>query len=379
MQKKIEVLGSLGIFEVSDYIYQKENYNSFIYPSVYKNKIVKLFKILLSNNCKFNCLYCANRKDRDCPRYSFSPEELSKIFYNMWSKNIVDGLFLSSGIDKDVNETEEKMIEVAKILRKKYGYYGYIHLKILPGVDEFLIKKASLYSDRLSLNMETISPEKIKKISNEKDFFKNLLNTLKKLSQINLERPLKNGISTQIIVGSIDEIDRDILNFAFYLYKNYKISRMYYSGFIPVKNTPFENKEPCSLKRQVRLYQADILIRRYNFLPSEIPFDSKGNLFLNKDPKLIWAEKNPDFFPIEINKADFYNLIRVPGIGIKSAKKIIEIRKENKINSPEILKKIGVRLKKAIPYILINGKKIKKDEFIKEKEKIYPEIFDEVI
>ncbi len=377
MQEKLKVLGDLGIFEASDYIYQKERYSAFIYPSVYKGKIVKLFKVLLSNNCKFNCLYCANRKDRDCPRYSFSPFELAEIFYNMWKKNAVNGLFLSSGIDKDVNETQEKMIEVVKILRKKYEYPGYIHLKILPGIDDYLIKKAKTYSDRLSLNMETVSSTHIKKISKEKDFFKNLLSTLKKLSSLNLESPLKNGISTQIIVGSADEKDKEILNFSYYLYKNYKITKTYYSGFIPVLNTPFENKKPCSLERQTRLYQADILLRKYKFSPYEIPFDKEGNLYLNKDPKYIWAKKNKEFFPVEINNCDFYQLIRVPGIGMTSAKKILEIRKEGKIKSEEILRKLGVRIKKASQYILIDGKKIK--TYGEEKEEIYPTLFDEVI
>lgn len=359
MQRKLKILGELGVFEVSDYIYQKERFSSFIYPSICNGKIVKLFKVLLTNKCKFNCLYCANRRDRDCPRYSFTPKELADIFYNMWKKNIVDGLFLSSGIDEDQNETENKMIEVVEILRKKYEYKGYIHLKILPGVDEYLIKRASLFSDRLSLNMESVAPFYLKRISKEKDFFKNLLNTLKKLSEINRENPLKSGISTQIIVGASDERDKEILNFVYYLYKNYGITKTYFSAFIPVVNTPFENRNKCSFKRQAFLYKADILLRKYGFLPSDIPFDENGNLYLEKDPKYLWAEKNNSLFPVEINKGDFYQLIRVPGIGIISAKKIIEIRKYCKINSPEILKKIGVRLNKALPFILLNGKKIK--------------------
>jgi predicted DNA-binding helix-hairpin-helix protein len=378
MQEKLNFLGELGIFEVSDYIYQKEKFTSFIYPSVYKNRIVKLFKVLLSNNCKFNCLYCANRRDRDCPRYSFNVKELAEIFYSMWKKRLVNGLFLSSAIEKDNNETQEKMIDLVEILRKKYNYNGYIHLKILPGVDEYLIKRGKNYADRLSLNMESVNSEYIRKIAKEKDFSKNLLLTLKKISELNKENPLKNGITTQIIVGSSEEKDKEILSFSLYLYKNFNLSRVYYSGFIPVPKTPFEYKKPCSLKRQIRLYQADILIRKYKFLPSELPFDRNGNLYLNKEPKIIWAEKNKNFFPIEINKANFYQLIRIPGIGIKSAKKILEIRKDGKIKSENILKKIGVKLKKAMPYILIDGKKIKEEKEEKESE-VYYTIFDEII
>lgn len=378
MQEKLKFLGNLGIFEVSDYLYQKERFTSFIYPSVCGNKIIKLFKVLLTNNCKFNCLYCANRRDRDCPRYSFQVNELAETFYSMWKKGIVSGLFLSSGIDKDNNETQEKMIEVVKILRKKYKYTDYIHLKILPGVDEYLIKRANFYADRLSLNMEAVNSEYIKRISKEKDFSKNLLSTLKKLSDLNKEIPLKNGITTQIIVGSSEEKDKEILSFSYYLYKNYNLSRIYYSGFIPVFKTPLENKKPCSLKRQVRLYQADILLRKYKFLPTEIPFDKDGNLYLNKDPKTIWAKKNKNLFPVEINKADFYQLIRIPGIGFKSAQKILEIRKEGKIKSEDILRKIGVKIKKSLPYILINGKRIEKKEK-EEGSEVYYTLFDELI
>ncbi|MCM8810014.1 MAG: radical SAM protein [Candidatus Omnitrophica bacterium] len=378
MQKKLKYLGELGIFEVSDYPYQKEKYTSFIYPSVCGDRIVKLFKVLLTNNCIFNCFYCANRKDRDCPRYSFDVYELAEIFYSMWQKKIVNGLFLSSGIDIDNNQTQDKMIDVIKILRKKYNYNDYIHLKILPGVDEYLIKKAKIYADRLSLNLESVNSLYLKRISKEKNFSKNLLNTLKKLSDLNKEKPLKNGITTQVIVGCSEENDREIISFSYYLYKNYDISRVYYSGFIPVLKTPFENKSPCSFKRQIRLYQADILIRKYKFLPSEIPFDKKGNLYLNKDPKSLWAEKNKEFFPLEINKAEFYQLLKIPGIGIKSAQKILKIRKEGKINSEDILKKIGVRIERVQPYILIDGKKIEKQKEKKEN-KVYYTIFDEVV
>ncbi|MFN4226978.1 MAG: radical SAM protein [Candidatus Ratteibacteria bacterium] len=379
MQEKLKYLGNLGVFEASDYLFQKERYTSFIYPSVCGNRIVKLFKVLLTNNCKFNCLYCANRRDRDCPRYSFDVYELAEIFYSMWKKKIVSGLFLSSGIDKDNNQTQEKMIDVIKVLREKYNYNDYIHLKILPGVDEYLIKKSAIYADRLSLNLEAINSVYLKRISKEKNFSENLLNTLKKLSDLNKEKPLKNGITTQIIIGCSEERDKEILSFSYYLYKNYNISRIYYSGFIPVLKTPFENKRPCSLKRQVRLYQADILIRKYKFLPSEIPFDKKGNLYLNKEPKTLWAEKNKEFFPLEINKASFYQLIRIPGIGIKTAIKILEIRKEGKIKSENILRKIGIKMKKASPYILIDGKKIEVKEDEEKESEIYHTIFDEVI
>ena len=375
MEKKLKYLGTLARFEMSNYLTKEPlKGHSFIYPSVAGGKIIPIFKILLSNYCKFNCLYCANRKDRDCPRYRLTPDFLAETFFNFWKKNYVAGLFLSSSIDGDVNEVQEKIIETAKILRKKFNYPGYIHLKILPGADPYLIRKASIYADRLSLNMETVSTSLLKKISKEKDFSKSLLKTLKNLSIINQERELKSGVTTQFIVGSGNEKDKDILGFSFYLYRNLQLRKIYYSGFSPVPATPLENKTPCEFKRILRLYQADILIRKYGFRADEIIFDEEGNLDKDKDPKEKWAEKNPSFFPVEITKDDFEILIRVPGIGFQTAKKIIKIRKETKI-TPEILKKIGVG-KKSFQYITISGKNIV--EKVNEEDEFKNTLFENI-
>lgn len=380
-EKVLKVLGENAKYDSSGFTrkIEVENYLPFIYPATgEKGRICNLFKILLTNNCKSNCLYCVNRKNRDCPRYSLSPYRLAEIFYQFWKKRYVEGLFLSSAIEQDTNETQEKIIKTAEILRKRYEYKGYIHLKILPGADPYLIRKASIVASRISLNMEAPSTGYLSKISREKDFSKNLLKTLKYISKVNKENSLPAGITTQFVVGAAGEKDKEILGFSYYLYKNHNLKRIYYSRFIPVINTPLENLPACNPQREVRLYQADILIRRYGFTSAEIPYDEKGNLILEKDPKLLWAEKNPSFFPVEINKASFEELIRVPGIGFKSAKKIIGIRKENTINSPSQLKKLRIRLNIACQFLLFNGKKRNLDEKVPELKEEQLLLWDEI-
>ncbi|MCX8082283.1 MAG: helix-hairpin-helix domain-containing protein [bacterium] len=359
IDKKLKILGETARFDVCGYtgiITEAHHLNSFIYPAVGGGKTYRLFKVLLSNYCTANCLYCVNRKDRDCQRYRFETGELADIFYSLWKKKYVDGLFLSSGIDRSPDETQERMNRVAELLREKYGYYGYIHLKVLPGVDEILIKKASGFASRLSLNMEAPGTKFLKELSPDKNFSRLLLKNLKKICLLNKEYPLPAGITSQIIVGAGGETDKDITGFIFHLYRNFNLKRVYYSRFEPVENTPLENKKPCSPVRELRLYQADILVRKYGFSPSEIVFDRTGNLITDKDPKLVWAENHPEFFPVEINTASFEELIRVPGIGITGAQKIILRRRERKIGSPDDIKGIRINKKLASNFLTFNGR-----------------------
>lgn len=363
IDKKLKILGESARFDVCGYIRPVENdYNlsSFIYPAVgEKGRVYRLFKILLSNFCKGNCFYCANRKNRDCPRYRFEPEELAHLFYSLWKKGYVDGLFLSSGIDEDVNQTQERMNKTVEILRIKYGYHGYIHLKILPGTDELLIKRAFSMASRVSLNMEAPGTQFLTKLSPDKNFSHLLLKNLKKMSILQNEKPLPAGVTSQLVVGAAGEKDRDITGFVFHLYKKFHLKRVYYSGFEPVKNTPLENIEPASPLREWRLYQADILIRRYGFSPSELVFDRNGNLLSDRDPKLAWAENNPQNFPVEINSASLEELVRVPGIGHISAQKIVSRRREKKIKSIDDLKGIGLNIPLSLRFLTLNGRYFK--------------------
>jgi len=360
---KLKVLGKTARFDVSGFpsifTQKKRKFQrfSFIYPAVGKGgNTVRLFKVLQSNACEGNCFYCANRKDRNFKRISFSPRELAQIFIQYYQKKLVDGLFLSSAIYGSANDSEERMFKTLLYLREKHKYQGYVHYKILPGTDDSLIEKIAPLVDRLSINLEAPSAEYLKQLSPTKDFSHQLLTRLRKISRINKEKPLKAGITTQLVVGAVGEKDREILNLSHQLYKSYKLWRVYYSAFMPILDTPFENIPPCPLLREFRLYQADFLLRGYGFTPEELPFDEEGNLPQKYDPKLAWALSHPDDFPVEINKADFWQLLRVPGIGKISAKRIVKNRKISKFTTINQLKSLGARVFRARDFITLEGK-----------------------
>jgi len=336
-----------------------------IIPGVYyaktsTGKIVPLFKVLFTNECTYNCNYCINRKDRSAtPRAVFTPEELAKVFYNLYRKNIVKGLFLSSAIGDNARKTMEKMIITCEILRKKYHFDGYIHLKILPGAGNAEIEEAINLSDRVSINMEAPTQGHLSMLSPDKRF-NMLLATLETIANIlkNTKRRLyKNTtLSTQLIVGAANESDKEILAAAYLWRKKYNLRRVYFSAFVPIPKTPFENLPKVPLLREHRLYQVDWLFTFYNFTIEDIIFDKDGNLPVDKDPKLLWAENNPHLFPIEINTAQYEELLRVPGIGPLSAKKIVEYRRVSKFSNLSELKSMGVVVKRAFKFITLNGR-----------------------
>ena len=353
---KLKILGEEAKFDASGYPSKHALRFSFIYPAVGEGgKCVRLFKVLQSNICENNCLYCANRRDRNFYRNTFEPDELARLFMEYYLSNQVDGCFLSSGIVGNPDKSQERMLTTLKILRQKYGYKGYIHTKILPGVSGELIDEIAKFSDRLSINLEAPGQDYLYKLSADKNFAR-LLSKLKRISEINRIKHLKAGITTQLVVGAASESDRSIINLAYRLYKNYGIWRVYYSGFVPLRDTPLENLPFCPPRREVRLYQADMLIRKYKFTPQELPFDEVGNLPKEVDPKLAWAKMHKELFPLEINRASFYELIRVPGIGRISAKRILETRRINKIRELKQLKKLGTVVRRAQNFITLDGK-----------------------
>ncbi len=328
-------------------------------------RCVSLFKVLMTNSCKNNCEYCVNRISNDFERTSFCPEELANLFMELYRRNYVEGLFLSSGIKKDTRSTMEEMIKTLEILRFKYKYGGYIHLKILPNSEENLIERGALLADRISINLEAPNPARLEKIAKEKNFALDLIRPME-LMQRQIQKGLaKSGITTQFVVGASNESDTEIIKTTNWLYKNRSLKRAYFSAFVPINGTKLipENTEtqiaraPTPLLRENRLYQTDWLLRVYKFNLSEIVFDKNGNLLLEIDPKMAYAVKNKEKFPIEINTADFETLLKVPGLGVTSAKRIYQVRKEYKFNDLKELKNLGVSVKRASPFILINGKK----------------------
>jgi len=330
-----------------------------IYPALLPNgKIINLFKILLTNTCELNCLYCANRKNRNFIRDEFTPEGLSQIFIQYLKKNFVQGLFLSSAIKDNPEKTTDKMLETCVILRKKYRYPGYIHLKVLPGSTLNQMEKAIELANRVSLNLEAPSTERLKKLSPQKMSF-SLLKNLKALSEIAKKFTKPVSVSTQLVIGPAGETDKEIVNLTEELHQKYNLRRVYFSAFVPIPETPLENFLSTPLLREHRLYQADWLIHFYGFKAKEIPLDEMGNLSLEKDPKLAWAEskQRENFFPIEINQADYYQLLRIPGIGPVSAKRILEYRRKNKIRNLQELKSLGAVIKRTAKFILLDGKR----------------------
>ncbi|MCX7820484.1 MAG: putative DNA modification/repair radical SAM protein [Brevinematales bacterium] len=328
-----------------------------VMPGVYRSSCgdggcYSLLKILLTNYCEYDCAYCVNRKSNDIKRVIFTADEICELTRNYYDKGLIDGLFLSSGVIKNVDFTMELMLRAVKKLRFVYNYRGYIHLKIMPGCSEFLIDEAIKYANRVSVNLEIPNLDGLHKLCPEKKE-ENLLKPIRYINQKILENGYKKGQTSQLIIGATKDNDFQILKLSDNLYKKANLKRVYYSSFENVNNNllPPDKNLPM---RERRLYQADWLVRVYNFNLNEI-IKPGENLSLDFDPKTKWAIENVDLFPIEITKACFDELVRTPGIGFVSAKKIIEMRKNSYIDLFS-LSKIGVVLKKARHFITINGR-----------------------
>ena len=327
-------------------------------------RCVSLLKIMLTNYCMFDCAYCINRQSNDIPRAGFTPRELAELTIEFYRRNYIEGLFLSSGIVRTPDHTMEKMIRAVKILRNEYAFNGYIHMKAIPGASNELISQAGLLVDRMSVNLEIPTEKNLKLLAPDKDhqsiyqpmrhIQQNLLENIEDRKKIkSTPKFVPAGQSTQVIIGATDETDKQILQLTAKLYKRPSMKRVYYSGFIPVnsydKRLPVLKEVPRI--RENRLYQADWLLRFYDFDVNEIVNEQYPDLDLTVDPKLSWAIRNPQFFPIDVNRDSYQKILRVPGIGVKSAKLIIMARRHRKLNL-EALKRIGVVLKRAQFFIV---------------------------
>lgn len=324
-------------------------------------RCISLLKILMSNDCAYDCLYCVNRRSNDVPRATASPEELCELIINFYKRNYIEGLFLSSAVIKNPNYTMEMLYRTVKLLREKFCFNGYIHLKGIPGADESLILEAGKIVDRMSFNLELPSEKSLKLLAPQKNK-ETIITPMKKLKDKKLivggdkrSKFLPAGQTTQMIVGASNESDGQIVKLTEALYKKFSLKRVYYSSYIPMnKDVSLLPVTSTGLMREHRLYQADWLIRFYGFSSNEIA-DENENLDMEVDPKCSWAIKHPEFFPIEINTAPLEVLIRVPGIGLKSAYKIIASRRWGKITY-ENLAKMRVVMKRAKYFITVGGK-----------------------
>ncbi len=337
-------------------------------------RCVSLLKIMLTNYCIFDCAYCINRRSNDIKRTTFTVKELVDLTIEFYRRNYIEGLFLSSGIVNNPDYTMERMVRVIKELRTVHRYNGYIHMKSIPGASQELVAEAGRYADRLSVNVEIPKENNLKMLAPEKDhqsvykpmFFiqQGVLASREERTRFrHAPRFAPAGQSTQMIIGATDENDKDILQLSTALYQRPSMKRVYYSGYIPINtyDTRLPVLKQAPLVRENRLYQADWLMRFYGFRADEIVDDAFPNLDLEIDPKLAWALRHPEMFPVDINKADYAMILRVPGIGVKSAKLIVASRRHGRITS-STLKKIGVVMKKAqyfitcheLPYFTVN-------------------------
>ncbi len=327
-------------------------------------RCISLLKVLMSNDCIYDCKYCVNRSSEDRPRATFTPQELAELTIQFYRRNYIEGLFLSSGVIKNPDYTTEQMIEVLSQLRYKHNFWGYIHAKTIPGASADLIYKLGLLADRLSVNIELPSEASLKKLAPCKTK-KSILTPMSQISS-GIKRNSKEitvykhapkfasaGQSTQMIIGASGESDYQILKLSEGLYDKYQLKRVFYSAYIPAVEDSLlptvDTKPP--LLREHRLYQADWLIRKYNFEADEILDDRTPNFNPYLDPKCNWAVHNLHLFPIDVNTASYNELLRVPGIGPISAKRIVVARRAGKLSNAE-LARIGVVLKRARYFIL---------------------------
>ena len=314
--EKMKILTDSAQYDLCDYVSHNKS-SQINLPGIYEaighnGCKIPLFKTLLTNKCKNDCKYCINQSKRNFTRLELSPEELARAFLGYYNRGLVNGLFLSSGITGDVDSTMEKQIETVQLLRKKYGYDDYIHLKVVPGASKDSIRRAMALANRVSINIEAATPSGLAELSSTKDYNKDIL---RRLSWIN--------------------------------------SLQHKSTTYP-EETEFSNKQACSTDRTSKLYNADSLLNDYHYNVKELVFDENDKLSLTQDPKIL-AAKNMDIFPVEINSAPLIELVRVPGIGVKSARQIISIRKKSPFKNKEQLRKLGVVVDRAEPYIKISG------------------------
>jgi len=331
-------------------------------------RCISLLKILFTNQCIYDCKYCINRSSNDVVRTAFTPEEVCQLTIQFYRRNYIEGLFLSSGVLNSADYTMDLIYQTLKKLREEYHFHGYIHVKAIPGADPLLIEKTGFLADRMSINLELPTAEGLKKLAPGKNRDK-ILKPMKQIqkgivtNRYELMEYKKTpafvpaGQSTQMIVGATPENDYQMMMVAEALYKNYDLKRVFYSAFVPVNQDSSLPALPGGppLLREHRLYQADWLMRFYGFQAGELLSEERPNFNVLLDPKCDWALRHLEQFPVEVNRADYFTLLRVPGMGVKSVKRILAARRSGILDF-EALKKMGVVLKRAHYFITCSGK-----------------------
>jgi putative DNA modification/repair radical SAM protein len=330
-------------------------------------RCISLFKILLTNACIYDCAYCLNRRSSDIPRAAFTPDEIVRLTINFYRRNYIEGLFLSTGVVRSADHTMELLIDVVRKLREVERFNGYIHLKLVPGADPLLVSRAGRYADRVSVNIELPTRQSLQLLAPEKSR-EAVIAPMRQVSGLIVENQearkvsrtapkfVPAGQSTQLIVGATPESDREIITLSEGLYQRLAMKRVYYSAFVPVsddRRLPAMSTPP--LLREHRLYQADWLLRFYGFAAHELLDEARPNLDTRFDPKSDWALRHLELFPVEVNSADYEVLLRVPGVGVRSAGRIVRARRGCRLGEAE-LKKLGVVLKRARYFLTAGGR-----------------------
>jgi predicted DNA-binding helix-hairpin-helix protein len=343
----------------------KEQRSAFVHPAQLPNgKQIKLLKTLLSSACERDCFYCPFRAGRDFRRATFRPQEFAELFMKLNQSKAAEGIFLSSGIAAGGANTQNKILDTAEILRKRLGFRGYMHLKIMPGAEKGQVERAMQLADRVSINLEAPNTERLAKLAPHKTFIEELFRPLKWVEEIRQSQPAYKGWNgrwpstvTQFVAGGADESDLELLTTTDWLMKNVRLKRAYFSAFSPIRDTPMENKAAVDPMREHRLYQASFLLRDYGFDLEDMPFAQNGNLPLPTDPKLAWAQMNLSERPVEINRAEKRDLLRVPGVGLKGVEAILQARRTGKLRDLSSLRKLGIIVARAAPFLLLDGRR----------------------
>lgn len=366
IQQKVEILGQAAVLDcegppVLTREARKAQFidQSRIYVTHPQRGKIPILRTMQTSACERNCYYCPFQAGRNYQRVSFKPEELASAFDQMQRKKLVEGLFLSSGIVGGGVKAMDPLLDTVDLLRRKYEYHGYIHLKIMPGAEAAQIERAARLADRLSINLEGANEQRLLALAPKKDFWQELLPPLYwvRQNQHSLEPWVKlPSITTQFVVGPAGESDRELLATVGMLYREANLARAYYSPFNPIQGTVLEHAPKTPLMREHRLYQADWLLRFYGFEVDELPFDERGHLPLTYDPKLIWAKTHLAQRPVEINRASRVELLRIPGIGPKTAEAIMLARRSGRLSDLSQLKQLGTQVGRAAPFILLNGR-----------------------
>lgn len=313
----------------------------------------KLLKTLLCSYCANNCKYCAFRKSRQQNRYMWNPDLLVRITLDLWKAGVIDGLFLTSSVYRDPDNTTEMQLEVVEKLRKS-GFRGFIHLRIMPGTSRHLIRHAIELVDRAGINIEAPSSTLFNEIAPDKgDWYRDIINKLSYMIELSRSRGLlRGGVDTQVIVGFGDDLDIQHIRTSEMLFKM-GVKRIYYSPFIPIKGTPLENQKPAPKWRIIRLFQVSELLRSYGYTSRDFEEILRNGMLVDRDPKELYAEAHPELFPVDLRTASLHEILKVPGIGPRSARKIIRLREESRLTISELKKVLGSRYRKVLKYITL--------------------------